>query len=181
MRTVFKHADLLAWARENRPLLLNSILTLVQGWLAASKPTGDVRLGMYESWCNVVGGILQVAGVEGLRQAIELDQGAETATEQELEDFLRAWWTRFGAAEVGVKDLYDVAVAAGCLECVLEIHLSSQQRQRGRGMETERARAARAAAACRARYSWPGRSSRATCCSNRVRDTTASHGYRQRP
>lgn len=149
LRKGFKHPKILAWAQAHRASLLGSILTLVRGWLVAGKPEGDVRLGMYESWCGVIGGILQVAGVEGLRQAIELDQGAETATEQALAPFLRAWWARHGVTPVGAKDLYEIAVASGCLEAVLEVHQSAQQRQRGRSAEQERARQTRLGIALR--------------------------------
>jgi hypothetical protein len=84
LRRGFKHRDLLAWVRRQRPKLVAALLTLIQAWLAAGKPRGDVRLGMYESWCDVIAGILHVAGIEGLRQAIELYQRGPTDTEQEL-------------------------------------------------------------------------------------------------
>jgi hypothetical protein len=143
LRTEFKHQDLLAWARAQRSLLLQAILTLVQGWLTAGQPQGDVRLGGYESWCQVIGGILEVAGIPGLRQAIERDQGRETDMEQAITPFVRAWWRQYGSATVGVKDLYEVAVAAGCLEEMLAGHQSPQQPQRCRGPETERAKQTR--------------------------------------
>src|SRR5262249_6243364 len=78
MRRGFRHEDLLAWAKKNRSSLVHAILTLIRAWWVAGRPRADVRLGMYESWCDVVGGVLHVAGVEGLRAAIERDQGAPT-------------------------------------------------------------------------------------------------------
>jgi hypothetical protein len=143
MRTGFKHPELLAWARENRPALLQAVLTLVRAWLAAGRPGADVWLGGYDSWCRVVGGLLHVAGIDGLRRAVELFQGEETDTEAALAPFLKAWWERFGASEVGVKDLYDVAVETGRLEVILDAHLSERQRQCARGSETERSRQTR--------------------------------------
>jgi hypothetical protein len=143
MRTGFKHPELLAWARESRPDLLKTVLTLVRAWLAAGRPGADVWLGRYESWCRVVVGLMAVAGIDGLRRAVELFQGEETDTEAALAPFLKAWWERFGDAKVGVKDLYAVAAEAGCLEAVLDAHLSWSQRQRVRGGDQERGRQTR--------------------------------------
>jgi hypothetical protein len=143
LRQGFKHADILAWARANRAALIRAVLILVRSWLCAGQPPGKVRLGMYEAWCRVVGGVLDNSGVEGLRQAIELYQGDETDTDQALAPFLTLWWLRFRGAEVGVKDLYDVAVEAGCLEAAMDVHLTERQRQRARGCETERSRQTR--------------------------------------
>jgi hypothetical protein len=143
MRTGFRHPELLAWARENRPALLQAVLTLVRAWLAAGRPGADVWLGGYDSWCRVVGGLLQVAGIDGLRRAVEQFQGEETDTEAALAPFLKAWWERFGDTQVGVKDLYAVAVETGRLEVILDAHLSERQRQCARGSETERSRQTR--------------------------------------
>src|SRR5262249_18157104 len=97
LRTGFKHREILVWARANRPALVHSILTLVQAWLAARQPPGDVQLGMYESWSAVVGGVLKVAGVEGLNRSIQRYQGAATDTEQTVGPFVQAWWARHGS------------------------------------------------------------------------------------
>jgi hypothetical protein len=138
MRQGFRHPEILRWAKENRAALLECVLTLVRAWQAAGQPGTGAHLGMFESWCKVVGGLLDVAGVEGLQHAIEQFQKEETDAEQAVAPFLEEWWQRHGAAEVGVKDLYEVAVAAGNLEAVLEVHQSGSQRQRARGAETER-------------------------------------------
>jgi hypothetical protein len=141
MRSDFKHPKLLAWTKENRSALLQAILTLVQAWLEAGMPRSDVRLGMFESWAQVIGGILDVAGVPGLRQAIERDQSAETDLEQAIGLFFLAWWEQHGSAAVGVKDLYRLAIAAECLEEVLSAHLPGQQR--GRDQANERSKQTR--------------------------------------
>jgi hypothetical protein len=91
LRAGFKHADLLGWVRGHRSEVVGSVLTLVRAWLAAGRPAGEVRLGMFESWGRMVGGILGVAGIEGLRQSVEHFQRAPTDTEQTLKPFLVAW------------------------------------------------------------------------------------------
>jgi putative DNA primase/helicase len=62
---VFKHPDLLRWATENRPKLVQAALTIVQAWIAIGRPAGTRTLGGFESWSHVMGGILENAGVDG--------------------------------------------------------------------------------------------------------------------
>jgi hypothetical protein len=139
----FKHPHLLAWVREHRQEILQAILTLVRAWQAAGRPKGDINLGMFESWGEVMGGLLDVAGIPGLGQAIERDQGRPTTTEQSVAPFIHAWWNRYRSKAVGAKELFIVATEAGCLEEVLDVHLSPQNRQRNRGQETLRAKQTR--------------------------------------
>jgi hypothetical protein len=149
MRSGYRYPELLDWARANRPALVGAVLTIVRAWLAAGCPGADVRLGMFESWARVVGGILHVAGVPRLRDHIECYQGRETDLGQALAGFLSAWWNQHGKAEVGAKDLFELAKATGCLEVLLEAHLSEAQRPPARGNETERARQTRLGQALR--------------------------------
>jgi hypothetical protein len=64
-RSGFKHPVVVEWARENRCRLVQAILVIVRAWLAAGQPTSDQRLGSFERWAAVVGGILDVVGIPG--------------------------------------------------------------------------------------------------------------------
>ncbi len=66
-RTGFRHANLRAWVTEHRGDLIAAILTIARYWFVQGRPAPkNVRpLGSYESWCNVVGGILELVGVQG--------------------------------------------------------------------------------------------------------------------
>ena len=70
-RTSFRHPKLLSWIRENRPALVAACIALVEAWKTAGQPEGAVRLGSYESWSAVLGGVLGVAGVPGFLQGRE--------------------------------------------------------------------------------------------------------------
>jgi len=63
----FKHPELETWCSNNRGRILAAILTLARAWIVAGspKPTDMPRLGGYESWVRVVGGILAHADVRG--------------------------------------------------------------------------------------------------------------------
>jgi hypothetical protein len=65
-RTDFKHKNLPKWVSENRPQLVRAILVLCKAWLQQGRPEMKSRtrpiLGRYESFIEVVGGILENAG-----------------------------------------------------------------------------------------------------------------------
>ena len=70
LRTGFRHPDLLRWVREQRGQLVAACLTLARAWVVKGRPRGSevlgTILGSYDSWLDVVGGVLAVAGIEGL-------------------------------------------------------------------------------------------------------------------
>jgi DNA polymerase-1 len=61
----FKHPDLEAWAEEHRGELLTAVFTLIRRWQVAGCPERATSFGSFERWEAVIGGILEVAGVEG--------------------------------------------------------------------------------------------------------------------
>lgn len=65
LRSGFKHSALVDWAMQHRAALVHAALTLIQNWLAKGRPPGKGRLGSFESWAEVMGGILEAAGIDG--------------------------------------------------------------------------------------------------------------------
>lgn len=141
LRTGFKHDYLLSWARDRRSELISAALTLIQAWLVGGRPEGDIRLGMFENWARVVGGVLDVAGIMGLAEAVSEFQGGETESERTLAPFLHLWRERYGDRAVGVKDLSLLAEAMDNPEAILDVHLG--ERVRERSTETARSRQTR--------------------------------------
>ena len=65
-RTGFAISPLKDWAQEHRGELLAALLTLARAWYAGGCPRPKVKpMGSFESWCRVVGGILEFAGIDG--------------------------------------------------------------------------------------------------------------------
>ena len=66
-RTGFRHENLRAWVTENRGRLIAALLTIARYWFTQGRPKpANVRpVGSYESWCEIVGGILEVVGIDG--------------------------------------------------------------------------------------------------------------------
>lgn len=63
----FAHPNLRAWTLQNRPRLVQACLTLIRAWHVAGCPAPDrpVSMGSFEPWEHAIGGILQLAGIEG--------------------------------------------------------------------------------------------------------------------
>lgn len=65
-RTDFRHPDLKRWARQQLPQIYAAVLVLVLNWQQQGSPrSSERRLGGYEDWAEVIGGILTAAGVAG--------------------------------------------------------------------------------------------------------------------
>jgi hypothetical protein len=91
LRSGFRHPNLRRWVRENRGELIGALLTLARAWFAAGKPQlNQIVLGSYESWAEVIGGILGHVGVPGfLGNSGELQDQAEADSDAEAK-FLEA-------------------------------------------------------------------------------------------
>jgi len=104
-RAHFKHPALLEWTAENRPRLVHAILTLAAAWVAAGCPRASRRLGSFERWSEVLGGILGVARIQGFLGNLEDFYERADAEGQAWREFTAAWWERFGSEAQRVADL----------------------------------------------------------------------------
>lgn len=109
-RTGFRHPDLMTWVRANRPRLVAACLTLCQAWIAVGRPRGARTIGSFENWAHVVGGVLEIAGIPGFLGNLDEMLEASDGEGAGWSAFIAAWWDRFGTAEVGTADLFDVAL-----------------------------------------------------------------------
>ncbi len=115
----FRHPRLLAWTRDHRGELLAAALTLVRAWVARGRPPGGEVMGMYESWAEVVGGVLAVAGIEGLLDNRAEFQASQGEAQDEWPAFLAAWGRVYGDRPVDVGALHQLAVREKHLDAVL--------------------------------------------------------------
>jgi putative DNA primase/helicase len=110
LREGFRHANLLAWVWQNRARLVAACLTLGQAWIAAGRPRHRKTIGSFEGWSEVMGGILEIAGVSGflgnLKEMYERSDVEGTVWRA----FVAQWWERYGTADVGAADLFELAL-----------------------------------------------------------------------
>lgn len=106
----FKHPELLLWVKENRARIISSILTLVQAWIKAGKPTSETRIGSFEEWSDVMGGILKVGGINGFLENLNAFYEDSDAEARTIKDFLLGWYQEYKSITVGVAELYNLVM-----------------------------------------------------------------------
>ena len=92
LRTEFRHPNLLTYVRDHRTEIVEAMMVVVRSWVAAGRPAGSaVRAGEFPEWADMIGGILNNAGVTGfLENMMELRQSAD-AESDEWASFIAAW------------------------------------------------------------------------------------------
>jgi hypothetical protein len=126
----WRHPRLAAWTRENRGRLVWAALTLCRAWIAAGRPAGQQTLGQFEAWAEVIGGVLDVAGVPGLLANANRFRAAAADKADEWREFVAAWWAKYTGDRVGVEGLYQLAAAEKLLDGVLGDKGERSQRTR---------------------------------------------------
>ncbi|MDR1515314.1 MAG: hypothetical protein LBS45_06435 [Synergistaceae bacterium] len=114
MRGGFKH-QLPGYAAENRGRIVAALLTMARAWVVAGCPKGNnVRIGSFESWCEVTGGILEYAGLNGFLGNLG-EMYHDTADGEDDAMQWSAWMgaihAHFGGNAFTVKQLAEVMVA----------------------------------------------------------------------
>lgn len=95
-RSEFKHTKLLPWVSDNRGKIIWAILVLVQNWIqkGALTPAYAPHIGSYESYVDVVGGIIEAADpnwTSWQSNRSELDQIASDDEETDIINLLSTW------------------------------------------------------------------------------------------
>lgn len=140
-REGFKHKDLRSWALQNREKLVWAALTMVQAWVANGMLAGDYVLGQYESWAQVIGGILDCAGIKGFLGNLDEVYSAADEETAEWEEFVAAWWEEHRNMSQGMRELFRIAEDRGLLLMVRGDKSEHSQRTRmGRALSRMRDR-----------------------------------------
>ena len=107
-RVGFRHTDLRSWIDANRGQLIHAALVLIRNWMCQGGVLSEKRLGSFEAWASIMGGILEAAEIDGFLD--NLESFYETAdTEGAIwREFVKAWWDKFGNAETGANDLFSL-------------------------------------------------------------------------
>jgi hypothetical protein len=113
-RAGFKHA-LPGWALQHRVELVTGCLSLVTRWLDAGRPAGPSSLGRYESWAEVIGGIVSHAGFDGFLSNRADRIAAADRESAEWAALATAWWQRWTATPIAAAAVLDLASEHGLL------------------------------------------------------------------
>lgn len=106
-RNDFVHEDVRAYARQRRRAVLEAMLGMVESWRAAGcpPPPRTIRMGGFEDWVRVVGGILNHAGATGwmTNYGAWVRAGDEFAADAAV--LIQHWWDHHQSDEVTAADI----------------------------------------------------------------------------
>jgi len=91
----FRIPHLRSWLAEHRGNLVAAILTIIRAWFQAGAEKGTRRLGMFESWSEVIGGILTFAGIRGFLEHL-VEQSNDDVENDVLRWVVTRWWNTHG-------------------------------------------------------------------------------------
>jgi hypothetical protein len=112
LRSGFRHSNLRGWAAEHRAELVTAALTLIRAWVEARSPAyagKNPSPGSFERWAEVMGGILDVAGVEGFLDNAPLLYDRTDSTSEAWRGFFTEWHVVHGDKAVGVAQVFALA------------------------------------------------------------------------
>ena len=107
----FRHPDLRQWADEHRGELVAAALTLVRNWIAQGAHLGAAHLGSFEQWSQTMGGILASAGIPKFLGNLDAFYEEADLEGTVWRQFIGQWFEKHETSEVGVADLFDLALS----------------------------------------------------------------------
>jgi len=114
-RRDFVHPDVRGYARDRRRTVLGVLMRMVQDWVDAGcpPPPTNVRMGGFEDFVRVVGGILHYAGATAWlsNYAAWIKCGDEFSADAAV--LVDHWWRVRGSAEVAPADILDMVKKLG--------------------------------------------------------------------
>ena len=105
-RTGFKYPMLDQWTLENRIPLMNACLSLIKSWVENGAKVSNKVLGSYEHWTQIVGGVMENAGIGGF-----LSKQADTESDElvAMRDFCHAVYSDMEDTEFTSKEVFEIA------------------------------------------------------------------------
>jgi hypothetical protein len=83
---------------------------MVNEWLARGKPLSKCkRLGSFERWSDIIGGILGAVGIPGFLDNQNLLYEVADLEGAAFKIFVEEWWDEFQDRKVSVSELFPVA------------------------------------------------------------------------
>ena len=111
----FKYPFLIPWIRQHHSELVTACLTIVRAWFVQGKPAfgGSMMLGSYEDWTRVMGGILDVAEVDGFLGNLVPFLDTNDTEGGQIRAFVERWWDDHRSEPVVVKEMIQAASDIG--------------------------------------------------------------------
>lgn len=95
-RDGFAIGDLDAWLKVNATPLLQAVLVLLRGWVAAGAPAANVRMGTFSQWASALGGLLDWLALPGWLEDRDAAMSQMDEETEEWHGFLSTWIETLG-------------------------------------------------------------------------------------
>lgn len=135
LRSGFKHPNLRSWTTEHRSELVWAFLTLVRNWLAKGRPAwSGQKLGSYEEWSAVIGGILEAADIKGFLGSLDSFYSATDVEGDPWRNFVSAWWDAYASTSLSASELFNKFWDVNTLEGPINLGRNVQPRTLGQAL-----------------------------------------------
>jgi putative DNA primase/helicase len=137
-RTGFRHPNLRRWVNEHRTELVHADLTICQAWLAAGwpKPARLPVMGSFESWAEVIGGVLEIAEIRGFLQNVDdvrtTVDGSGQAWKLLFELLFELLSQKYSHSEFGMTDVWEILAGERDIWAALELGDGNESSQKSR-------------------------------------------------
>ncbi len=103
----YRHPDLKRWVKRSRATFVSAILTIIQAWVAAGRPSAkkSQRLASFEDWSALMGDILSFAGIEGFLGDRETIKSGISDEADAVQQFIQYMFQSFGSQPTRVGRL----------------------------------------------------------------------------
>ena len=95
---------------ENRAQVFGALLTLVNAWIADGKPAYTRQKHRFAQWSQIIGGILETAGIEGFLDNLESERENMAPEKDAWREFVCEWWKIHANNCITAKELIEVAL-----------------------------------------------------------------------
>jgi hypothetical protein len=105
-RDGFKHNPLLEYCKANADQLAACVNSMIKKWIHAGRPLGKLKMGSFESWSEVIGGILEVNEItDFLGNLRDIKATSEDDAESEKCMIIEEWFRNHYCEIVQAKDV----------------------------------------------------------------------------
>lgn len=139
-RNQFKHKNIKQWVRRNRSSIFHALLSVCYSWINEGAKVSEKTLGSFERWAQVIGGVMEYAGLKGFLDS----QGQLSHVDLEFEEwetFVKAWWDEFKGVPKRTSELFYLCERRELLTSILGVGTErSRQTKLGIEMANKRGR-----------------------------------------
>ena len=135
LRSDFAHPDIFQYILDRRHEIYCSMIGMVERWKKEGRKAGKARMGGFEAWVSVMGGILEANGFKKWLSNWKAFVHASDPEGEDLRDFAKIWFNEYHDMAVQSNQLYDIAEDNDLFSMVMSRSSSDRGRQTIFGMK----------------------------------------------